>query len=240
MKRNLKLISLAALSAGALMNRPVIASTPIETYIPVEHVYSPMGFDSNDRTEVIVEGILPNLCHKSPMTTAKVSGNTIKITVKAMKYESSSPFCPEIALPFVTAVNVGILDKGKYDIVVNGKTIFEKKSEIAVNEASSDAVDDFIYANVDHVEKHEGSRVVDLKGYNPSECLELDKVEFFDNSKDTYSVLPKMKQVSTFCPMKMVAFSFPTEVPTKLEREKVLLHVRVMDGKSVNTVFENQ
>ena len=229
MKRNLKLLSLAVLSTGALMNESAIASTPIETYVPVEHVYSPQGFDSNDHTEVVVEGILPNLCHKSPITTAKVVGNTIKITVKALKYESTSPFCPEIALPFVAAVNVGMLDKGNYDITVNGKTVFEKKSDIQVAEATSDAVDDFIYANVDHVEKHEGSRIVDLKGYNPSECLELDKVEFYDNAKDTYSVLPKMKQVSTFCPMKMVSFDFPAEVPTKLEKDKVLLHVRVME-----------
>lgn len=240
MKRNLKVFSLAVLSTGALMSGAVHASTPVETYVPIEHVYSPVGFDSNDRTEVVVEGVLPNLCHKSPVTTSKIVGNTIKITVKALKYDSSNPFCPEIALPFVSAVNVGLLDKGNYDIVVNGKTVFEKKSAIEVAEASSDAVDDFIYANVDHVEKHEGSRVVDLKGYNPSDCLQLDKVEYYDNAKDTYSVLPKMKQVSTFCPMKMVAFTFPTEVPTKLESEKVLLHVRVMEGKSVNAIFENE
>lgn len=235
-----KMLTLAVLSSSAFWGTAAVASTPIETYVPVEHVYSPSGFDSNDNTEVIVEGVLPNLCHKSPITTSKIVGNTIKVTVKAMKYESDSPFCPEIALPFVAAVNVGLLDKGNYEILVNGKTVYEKKSVIQVAEATSDAVDEFIYANVEHVEKHEGSRIVDLKGYNPSECLELDKVEYHDNKKDTYAVLPKMKQVSTFCPMKMTSFTFPTEVPATLEREKVLLHVRVMDGKSVNTVFENQ
>ena len=40
--------------------------------------------------------------------------------------------------------------------------------------------------------------------------------------------------------MKMVPFSYDMEVPSNLNAAKVLLHVRVMDGKSVNSIFNNK
>ena len=49
-----------------------------------------------------------------------------------------------------------------------------------------------------------------------------------------------MKQVSEFCPMKMVPFEYEVEVPNNLEKEKILLHVRVMDGRSVNSLYLNR
>ncbi len=216
------------------------ASTPVLTMVPIDHVYSPKGFDTNDSAEVIVTGFLPNLCHKSPQTKVVVKDKRIEIQVTSLYYEPSNPFCPEMIVPFVKAVDVGLLDKGFYDVVVNGKSVFEKKSSIMINEASSDAVDDFTYANVEYVEKQLGSRVVKLRGYNPSDCFVLDEIALADNGKDTFSVLPKMKQISDFCPMKMVPFSYEMEVPSNLNAAKVLLHVRVMDGKSVNSIFNNK
>lgn len=216
-----------------------MAGTPVETLIPIDHVYSPKGFDSNDNSQVIVEGFLPNLCHKSPMTSVKVSGKNIEITVKALKYDPSNPFCPEVIVPFVEAVDVGVLDKGLYDITVNGKSVYEKESQLRIDEASSNSVDEFVYANVAYVEKQSGNRIVNLKGYNPSDCFVLDEIQIVDNGSDAYSILPKMKQVDDFCPMKMVPFQYEVEIPRKLQSEKVLLHVRAMDGKSVNTIFYN-
>ena len=49
-----------------------------------------------------------------------------------------------------------------------------------------------------------------------------------------------MKQVRTHCPKKMIPFTYEFEVPQNLEADKVLLHVRVMDGRSVNTFFNNK
>jgi hypothetical protein len=142
-------------------------------------------------------------------------------------------------VPFVQAVSVGLLNKGNYSIVVNGKTMYEQKGDISISETQSPAADDYIYANVAFVEKEEGSRMIKLKGYTPSECLNWDEIKFVSNGKDTLAVLPKMKQIYSHCPMKMVPFEKEIEVPKVLDRNKVLLHVRVMDGKSVNTIFEN-
>jgi len=215
----------------------VNAGTPVEIAVPIEDIYVPTGFDSNDTSEVIISGYLPNLCHKSPATKTTIKGNNIDIQVTALKYHSTNPMCPEMVVPFLETVKVGLLDKGNYSITVNGKTPFKKTSKISITESTSSAVDSYIYANVEYVEREEASKTVSLKGYNPSDCLVLDEVKFVSNKSNTYSVLPIMKQIRDFCPMKMTAFSYDVEVPTEIKKEKVLLHVRGMDGNSVNSLF---
>ncbi|MFT6631197.1 MAG: hypothetical protein ACJAS4_001146 [Bacteriovoracaceae bacterium] len=221
----------------ALFSLVSYAGTPVETLVPVDGVYSPNGFDSNDNSEIIVEGWLPNLCHKTPMTKSEIKNGKIHITVTALRYDESSPFCPEMIVPFIQSVNVGILDKGIYEIVVNGKSPYQKNSKIKISESSSNALDDHIYANVHYVEKSHGTKTVTLNGYNPSDCLVLDEVKFVSNEVNTYSVLPIMKRVRDFCPMKMTPFAYDVEVPQSLNVNKVLLHVRGMDGNSVNSIL---
>ena len=215
------------------------AGTPVERLVPVKNIFSPEGFDSNDNVEVIVEGHLPNLCHKTPMKTVSINGNSIDIKVTALHYHDSNPFCPQVIVPFLETVSLGVLDKGDYKITVNGKTIFEKEGSLSINESTSDAVDEHVYARVNYIEKTEGSRIVKLKGYNPSDCFVLDKIEVINNGKDVYSILPQMKQVRPDCPMEMLEFEYEVEVPNDLKSDRVLLHVRAMKGKSVNTIFNN-
>lgn len=234
MKNIKKLLAVGLLASVAL------AGVPVEKLVPVENIYSPNGFDSNDNAEIIIEGYLPNLCHKAPFKKVRVDGNKIHISISAYNYDSSNPFCPEVIVPFLESVDVGVLDKGDYEVIVNGHSMYEKKSNMRVYESSSDAVDENVYANVEFIEKEAGSRVVKLKGYNPSDCFEKDEINVINNKKDVYSILPKMKQVSDFCPMKMVPFEYELEVPKNLDKDKVLLHVRVMNGKSVNSVFNNK
>lgn len=217
------------------------ASAPVLIDVPVDHIYSPKGFDSNDKSEIIVSGWLPNLCHKSPQSKVVVKDKVINIQIQALhQYDNNNLFCPEMIVPFVEIVDVGMLDKGNYKVVVNGHSPNSLKSELFVSESISNSVDEHVYANVDYIEKSEGSRMVNLIGYNPSDCFVFDKIEYVDNGKDVFSILPKMKQISDFCPMKMVPFNLEMEVPNNLKSDKVLLHVRVMNGKSVNSLFNNK
>lgn len=235
MKNLMKMIVIAMVGGLALG-----AYAPVKKMVPVSHIYSPDGFDSNDNVEVIVEGFLPNLCYRSPMSEVEVKGDKIDIKISALSSEKENPYCPEMVVPFLEKIDVGIMDKGLYDIYVNGKSIYELQGKIKVNESVSDAIDEEVYANVEYIERVRGSRNVLLKGHNPSDCFVLEKVEFYDNDKDVYSVLPKMKQISDFCPMKMIPFEYEVEVPNKLKQDKLLLHVRVMDGQSVNSLYNNK
>lgn len=233
----------AKLFAALVMLPAMSFAAPLsyEANVPVDHVYAPAGFDSNDNTEVVVTGFLPNLCYKAPKSTVSVKDGKISVAVKAIKNQQALGFCADVIVPYIEFINVGVLDKGKYQLAVNENTNWEKKSNLVISEASSSSIDEAVYANVDEVVKSdEGSRKVLLKGYNPSDCFELKEIKIMDNGVDTYSILPKMKQVKTFCPKKMIPFTYEVEVPQNLDADRVLLHVRVMDGRSVNAFFNNK
>lgn len=238
----MKLASLLTLLVATLTFSFGTASAiaaPGTAWAPISHVYAPKGFDTNDDTQIVVSGYLPNLCYKAPRAEFSVVGRTISITVKALLDERTM-FCPQVIVPFLEAVSVGVLDKGIYRIIVNGSSHYEKGSEISVVESASSSVDNYVYANLSYIEKTEGSRRIALKGYNPSDCFEFDRIEFISNEKDTYSVLPIMKQIRPGCPMKMVPFSIEAQVPAGLPISNLLLHARAMDGKSVNSLFDNR
>lgn len=238
----MKKMDIKLLAVLAMVPALGFAAGPIsyEANVPVDHIYSPAGFDSNDNSEVVVTGYLPNLCYKAPKSTVQVKDGKIEVSVKAMKKQAMG-FCADVIVPYIEFINIGVLDKGKYQIAVNENSNWEKKSNIQIAEASSSSIDEAVYANVDEVVRAEdGSRRVFLKGYNPSDCFELKEVVVKDNGVDTYSILPKMKQVKAFCPKKMIPFVYEVEVPQNLEADKVLLHVRVMDGRSVNAFFNNK
>lgn len=215
----------------------VQADVPQETIVHVENAYSPRGFDSNDNTEIIIEGYLPNVCHKSPNTVSKVIGKRIEINVTALKYSPSNPFCPQMIVPFLRPVSIGVLKAGTYSVVVNKGTQFETHSQIEITPAQNETVDDFLYAHIEFIQSIPGTRKIALHGYQPSDCLKFDSIVAFDNGEDTYSILPRMKQISQFCPFKRTPFYVEWEVPKDIQREKVLLHVRKMDGESYNMLY---
>ncbi len=236
-KSILKICGLLLLIPGIVNAQPI---KQIESPVPVDHVFAPAGFDSNDSAEVFVSGYLPNLCYKAPKASININGDKINIGIKALKNIGGFSLCADVIVPYFEAINIGLLDQGKYKLSVNKDSRYEKDVDFKISEASSNSIDEKIYANVSEIIKHEGSRRVELKGQNPSDCFEFDRIEIVDNGIDSYSILPILKQVRDFCPKKMVDFSYEFNVPEKLNSDRVLLHVRVMDGKSINALFNNK
>ena len=216
-----------------------MAQVTVEAPVPVNHVFSPAGFDSDDHSEVVITGYLPNLCYKAPMTKVEVHGKKVKLGVNALKVGKIGTYCPEMIVPFMHVVDIGVLDKGKYDVVVNENSEQQKLSKLIVSEAISDATEPEVFANVVNIERVGLGNKIVLKGYNPSDCFELKRVEIKDNGEDTYTILPYMKQVRDFCPKKEIPFEYEVMVPKKLKADRILLHVKIMDGKSVNSLFKN-
>ena len=215
---------------------PAMAQNLYRVALPVDHVYSPRGFDSNDNSQIVVEGFLPNLCYKSPRHEFKVEGKNIYIEITALK-NSQSLHCAEVVVPFLEVINLGTLDRGSYNVVVNGNSFWKTESEFFVSDALVATIDSNTYANVEYVEKNLGSWEITLKGLNPNGCYRMEDVVFTDNGSDTYSVLPKMTLLEEDCKAELTPFEITASVPKTLRREKVLLHVRTMGGRSVNTLF---
>lgn len=215
------------LSQMAFANYEIVLS-------PVNHLYIPKGFDSNDSVEIVVTGVFPNACFSRNDVQVAVNNDVIDITVTALEAEKMK--CIQMKVPFKEVVTIGNLQGGEYEVRVNQKSRFPLKDQLMIEEASSNAVDNYTYAAIDWVEQKSENDFV-LHGWKYSNCVELKKIEVISNDKDTLSVLPVMKQTAQDCPMKGMPVSYPVKVDfSSIKMKRPLLHVRTMDGKSVNSI----
>ena len=222
-----------------LLSSAAMAGTQIVP-APLDHLYIPAGFDSNDSVEVVVTGSFPNSCYSRNKVEVKVKDELIDIKVTAIapaEETLTERACAQMIVPFTEVVSVGNLQGGEYEVRVNEGAGSSLRDKISISEATSNSVDDNIYAAIEWVERKSRDEVV-LHGWRYSNCIELDEVKVRTNGKDTLSVLPVMKQLSTFCPMKMMPVSYPVKLDySSIKINQPLLHVRTMDGKSVNSII---
>jgi hypothetical protein len=206
---------------------------------PTLHAYSPLGFDSNDNTEIAIEGYLPNLCFQAPLVNWKRSGNYIDVRVQAI-HNQNGLMCPEVIVPFLETASFGVLPPGLYHIRVNAGTQYEKKTNLIVDQAPVSKIDDHIYAHISSIERVDMSRRLRIVSTVPSPCLKLKEIKAKSNGVDTISVLPIMeyddKKGCEKDPKKQVFFyTIPDEFK---DRDSVLIHIRSMEGKSKNFLFK--
>lgn len=211
---------------------------------PVDHLFIPAGFDNNDNIEFVVSGHFPNTCYSRNKVDVKVVDDRIDVKITSFTRRDSAEKCIDMAVPFVESVTVGNLQAGDYKINVNQAAKGRLTGKINVNESRSNSMDDFIYSYVDHIEfgfAGGTSGSAWLRAQLPSPCLEFDRVEYLSNGSDVISIMPIMKQVSDFCPMKMVPYEIPIRYDLDaLPSKQVLLFSRSMDGKSVSTIVKKQ
>lgn len=215
---------------------PNVGGDAVTRDIPIDHVFAPKGFDDNDDAEVMAFGWLPSPCYLSPVGVASRSQNTLHVSARATA--SLSRICLPMAVPFLVPVHLGVLEAGTFLIQYVDELHNVKASVLNVDNALGDQVDNYTYAHVERLDGDEVERKIILAGRNPSDCFELDRVESIYNGKDTYSLLPIMKQVKPDCPRKMVPFRYTVDMPKKIDSAKVLWHVRRLDGKSINLIWD--
>mgnify|MGYP001627414437 CR=1 FL=1 len=228
-----------SLAIALFMSTPVFAQSVIDA--PVDHVFVPAGFDNNDNVELVVTGLFPNPCFKRNDVSVDVRGEEIDVKVSAVvSDDEKSPLCAAMVVPFKEDIQIGNLQGGQYKIFVNRGTPFELRDTIVIGEAASQNQDDHLYAMVSYIELGftggtTGSAM--LVGWNPSSCMELDRVEYRSNGKDTLVIQPIMKKVSDFCPMKMTPLNIPVSFdPSEFKHSEVLLMSRTIEGRSVNNL----
>ena len=212
-------------------------ASPLHVQIPVKKIYVPNGFDTNDSVEVLVSAQLPNLCYRSPQARVKQINQDISISVTATYDIYRQGECAQVVVPKLIKVDLGVLDKNTYALHANEAV----HASLQIKESTSSAVDDHIYANVEYIEPNDANRKVKLVGTHPNNCLQLKKVQTVQMSEDTISVLPILERVTDVeCEREEVPFEIEWEVPRDLEATGVLIHVRKMDGRSVNHLYRNK
>lgn len=203
--------------------------------VEARQLFVPVGFDDNDEVVVVLDGYLRDTCHK--MTEAVVqkdlAHNTIQIQQRARVFEGG--VCLDMTVPYTNVIHLGALPTGSFTIATNQGKVIER---LNVNRAASPGPDDHLYAPVDSARIADGKVV--LEGRFTNTCLQIQEVKV-EHTGNTIQVLPIMSlvpetQAGGKCEATEVAFEQSVALPA-LNAGRYLLHVRSLNGQSVNIVF---
>jgi hypothetical protein len=201
-------------------------------------LYVAQGFDDNDLVEITVVGTLPDSCHRNPTFDIKRIGNHQHVIRLYAHLVPNPEGCRQISMAYQETINFGMMYEGEHSVSLANKNSIEKK-RLTINPASTYLVDEFLYGNVNGVVENDSNRQIELIGMNPVNCLVFEKID--TEIQDSMIILrPQFKEVGV-CKNKNTPFKIKYEVPRLQNSSKgVLLHVRVMSGRSYNYLFQNK
>lgn len=213
------------------------AESPDPVRVPVNFnaSYVPQGFDSNDRVQLVGEGEFQNSCYRPAPVQTQVDEASRTVTVTPTAYEYSG-VCLQVILPFDRVVDVGVLKAGTWLLKQNDGAELGK---IEVAQAARSEPDEHLYAPISQafVDTRGLRAIIRLSGNFPNNCMRLDDVKV--------DVQPKAVVVQPIVSMasrpgcRNGSFPFRASYSTRLNRPgRYLLHVRSMNGNSVNSLFD--
>jgi len=215
-----------------------MADTPPTTEVSLNYAFVPIGFDDNDKIEIMVAGIFPSTCHKVGPYDFRVdeSSRSIFIEQKAYVYPGQ---CLRMMVPFTSLINLKIIKDGNYSLR-DAKT-GELLGELPVTRATVPEADEHLYAQVKDAYIHtteDAKTELHLKGVFASRCMKIQETKV-GYHKDVIVVQPILERTAPIeqCGNQMTRFHIKKELKKGLKGTQ-LLHVRVMDGKSINQLVE--
>lgn len=239
-KRTVQTVGLGLLAIAA---PKLSAEVPALELKPIKatNLFVPVGYDDNDEITIVVDGYLPDPCHKLKQPTVKVDAQrkTVSVMPMAALYKGH---CPDVTVPFQQVVHVGVLNAGNYTVEQWDQSL---KETLAVKTAAGPGPDDYLYAPIDQaqvLETEGGKSLAVLKGRFTNTCLRMQEVRVIDSGK-TIEVLPIMEKLDRTpqgaCERTEKPFEWRAVLPKKAAG-RYLLHVRSLDGQAVNTVFSRE
>lgn len=233
------LITLAmTLGASQLMANPIRKSAPISK------IFVPNGFDDNDNTEVIIHGKLPSTCYQLGDAQAEVDHEEKIIWIDADVLHYPESYCVPSLTPFIKPVTTGLLKHGNYRVIYRDNQLVQ--AEVPVESRTTESADDYMYAPVDtaylELDRDNGKQSLFLKGYFPHfflGCMVLDEVKMIRAPGNVLVVQPTAKLVyGQRCEREPIdrGFKYQVDLQEPLQGEG-LLHVRTLDGHSLNQFF---
>ena len=233
---------------AVMMSGTVMASNePDLVTAPVEKVFIPQGFDNNDNVEVVVHGHFPNSCYRVGPITARFDNERNQIEVDAQAYYyKNQPICMQVLMSFTQSVKIGLVKAGSYKVVVkNRPTAIVPRLDIL--EALTPDADDFLYAPVAQVlvSGQEGNgEILTIEGTYPytfTGCMVVTDLRTRLASNDVLVVQPIAKFTEgEECEAQGASrkFSIKKDMTRILPSEDYLIHVRTLNGNSLNSFIE--
>lgn len=224
-----------------------LAEGPVLVRAPVEKVFTPLGFDDNDDSEVVLHGHFANSCYKVGPATATTDVNTRTITIDAQAWRYPGAVCAQVIVPFTQAIKLGPVPAGEYQIKVLERP---EASTLPLNITPSRTrnPDDYLYAPVENITIEKtamGQRKVVLEGSYPYTfigCMKIVEVRERVTPGQVIVVQPiaQMFEDDADCTDQAVSKKFRVEqvLIDANEAAEYLAHVRVLEGQSINRVFD--
>lgn len=211
---------------------------PARVSVGLTAAYIPGGFDSNDRTQMVVEGYFPNTCYRVGPYEKKLDSQNHQITVEQTAYKYRGQ-CLMMIVPFSQTVQVGILKANNYTVKdqATGKIL----GDMPVRTATNSGPDDNLYASISdaYVGVVDGNKkAIVLQGELPGDCWGLKEKRVVQDGKNVITVLPIIEKLrDTNCNDYRVPFVSTAEIP-EVSAGRYLLHVRSLNGLAVNKLVD--
>jgi len=213
-----------------------------EGIIETQTLFVPVGFDDNDEVVAVADGFLFNPCQKltASVITRDVAARRVTVEVKARTESADCNW--DFRVPFTTVLALGILPAGEYTVQTEDGKLKEK---LVVEQAKTGDVDEKLYAPVDraHVKLNkDGKFEAIIEGHFLDNCSTIGDLELVNSGK-TLELLPLMIRSKPGhhegqCEPREVPFEARKVLPD-LTPGRYLLHVRSLNGQSLNDVFSN-
>lgn len=241
------LVSGVVASAG-MMGATLLAASPILVKAPVEKIFVPLGFDTNDNIEIFYHGHFPNSCYKVGPAKAVVDEAKKTISVQASAYYYAGSFCAQMLVPFDGSIKMGIMPQGEYSVVVDGDAqVTEAALQIKV--ANTQNPDDYLYAPVDSVrlvanQTEESDVKIKVEGSYPFMfvgCMVLRDVKTSLTPGNVLVVQPIAELVDgpeCLAQADDKKFSYTKPLGFTPKKEEYLIHARSTSGSSVNKIVD--
>lgn len=220
-------------------------SGPVTVTAPVDRVFVPLGFDSNDNVELVLHGHFPSTCYKVGPVEATIDTEVRQISVTSWAYEYQSSICAQARVSFTQTVKLGYVVPGNYTIKVIDRPD-ATAAALAVTETRSPNPDEYLYAPVATTsldKTTDGSYTLTISGDYPYMfvgCMVLREIKTYMSPGNTLVVLPVAELTDgADCAAQGVTKKFVgTKVIGALTEGDYLLHVRVLEGNSLNRFVE--
>lgn len=234
-------ISSAILISGVAQAKPSTPryAQPELVSVDVVDMFVPNGFDSNDEIVVVLDGYLPNSCYRLTRPEIEIDQATrvIKITQMARRFPGP---CIVPLVPFTNVIHVGALDSGNYQVSTNKGMLLKNLTVELDPGTGAYGPDDFLYAPVDSVSvsrTSDGRFEAKINGRFTNDCMEFEDVRLLHKGR-VIELLPILKNsAGVTCQPTEKPFNKSVRLPDELLVGRNLVHVRSLNGSSINTVF---
>lgn len=240
------LFATIAIVASLGLGTKVFADDAVLIQAPIDKVFVPQGFDDNDKVELILHGEFSSTCYRIGPVDSNIDLANKEITITASAYYYQETECAQVMTPFIKSVELKeTLPAGTYTIKVVNRPNAETSKLVITRSARPDP-DDYLYAGVQSAgveDRGNGARNLVLKGQHPflyQGCVKLDQVKTNLSPSKVIVVQPitKIENDEDQCTGDSEhGFEYHVPLNTPLTRGQYVIHVRTLDGNSVNQLI---